>query len=348
VLEPEQMPERLAAFLSAHEPSIDAIEVHGYEAMTGGYSRLLARADVRWEREGRPESHTFVLRGDPPPDKQLIQTSRTVEWDVLHAVAHSVPVSTPRYIDRDGTALGTPTIVLEFLDAESLLPYLVASDEAASAAVAPRLAEAAAGFHSIPLNRLPSSLARPTSWDSYLGGRVDEWRATAAAHVEELPIMRYVGAWLDAHRPEPVPLSLIHGDFQSSNLMRRPDGTLVVLDWELAQIGDPREDLGYFKAVAQAAPPDVIALNEAGFCDRYRELTGMTEAQCSPAVIAYFLILGVIGTVRQLAAGVSGYANGTNKNLASLFNGNALQFGQMMWLQVSEQLEAAFAAVKEA
>jgi aminoglycoside phosphotransferase (APT) family kinase protein len=348
VLDPEQMPARLAAFLSSHEPTIDAVEVHRYEAMTGGYSRLLARADVRWEREGRSESHTFVLRGDPPLDKQLIQTSRLIEWDVLRSVDGVVPVSRPRYIDRDGSALGTPTIVLDFVDAESLLPYLVAGDDVRSAAVAPRLAEAAAAFHAIGLDRLPSSLSRPVSWDTYLGGRIDEWRATAAAHVEELPIMRYVGAWLDAHRPEPVALALIHGDFQSSNLMRRSDGTIVVLDWELAQIGDPREDLGYFKAVAQAAPPDVIGLGEAEFCARYRELAGMTEAQCNPAVIAYFMILGVIGTVRQLAAGVSAYANGTNRNLGSLFNGNALLFGQMMWMQVSEQLEAAFDAAKGA
>jgi aminoglycoside phosphotransferase (APT) family kinase protein len=348
VLDPKHMPARLSAFLSANEPSLDGVEVTSYEAMTGGYSRLLARADVRWKRDGRPESHTFVLRGDPPLDKQLIQTSRSMEWDVLRAVEHAVPVSPPRYLDRDGSALGTPTIVLDFVGAESLLPYLVAHDETTNAAVAPRLAEAAAGFHTIALDALPSSLARPSSWDAYIGRRVDEWRATASAHVEELPIMRYVGAWLDAHRPEPVGLSLIHGDFQSSNLMRRADGTIVVLDWELAQIGDPREDLGYFKAVAQAAPPDVIALDEHAFFSRYRELTGMTEAQCNPAVAAYFLILGVIGTVRQLAAGVSGYATGTNRNLASLFNGNALQFGQMMWLQVSEQLEAAFDAAKGA
>jgi aminoglycoside phosphotransferase (APT) family kinase protein len=342
------MPARLSAFLAAHEPTVDDVEVTSYEAMTGGYSRLLARAEVRWKRAGVEETHTFVLRGDPPLDKQLIQTSRSIEWDVLRAVERSVPVSPPRYLDRDGSALGTPTIVLDFVGAESLLPYLVANDEATNAAVAPRLAEAAAGFHTIPLDRLPMSLARPASWDSYIGGRVDEWRATASAHVEQLPIMRYVGAWLDAHRPEPVPLSLIHGDFQSSNLMRLPDGTIVVLDWELAQIGDPREDLGYFKAVAQAAPPDVTALDEPVFFSRYRELTGMTEPQCNPAVTAYFLILGVVGTVRQLSAGVTGYANGTNRNLGSLFNGNALQFGQMMWLQVSEQLEAAFDAAKGA
>ena len=61
------------------------------------------------------------------------------------------------------------------------------------------------------------------------------------------------------------------------------DGHLVLLDWELAQIGDPREDLGYFKAVAQAAPPDLTEADE--FCARYRELTGFDESQVNPAVV---------------------------------------------------------------
>jgi aminoglycoside phosphotransferase (APT) family kinase protein len=129
--------------------------------------------------------------------------------------------------------------------------------------------------------------------------------------------------------------------------MLRADGTLVVLDWELAQIGDPREDLGYFKAVAQAAPPDITELGSDEFCRRYRELTGLTEAQVNPAVIAYFLILGVIGTVRRLTEGLAGYADGSNRNLVSLFSGNSVMFGQMMWMQVSEQLEAAFTAAKD-
>ena len=348
MLNPKEMPTRLASFLAEHEPGVSSVVVHSYEAMTGGYSRLLAKADVTWTRDGATEQSTFVLRGDPPRDKQLIVTDRQVEWDVLKAIEHAVPVSRARYLDPTGQRLGTPTVVLDFVDADSLLPYLAAHDDDTNKAVVSPLAEAAAAFHTIALDQLPRSLERPPSWNIYIGERIDEWRRTADAHVEQLPIMRYVGAWLDAHRPEPVSLGLIHGDFQSANLMRRADGTLVVLDWELAQIGDPREDLGYFKAITQAAPPDVMALDETAFCERYRDLTGMSEAQLNPVAIAYFLILGVIGTVRRLTEGMAGYSSGTNRNLGSLFSGNSLQFGQSMWLQFSEQLEGALAVAKEA
>ena len=340
----DEMPGRVERFLAAHEPSARNVECTGYEVMTGGYSRLLAKASVDWTVNGVRRSDMFVLRGDPPVDKQLIVTDRKQEFDILRTVAAAVPTSTARYIDITGEHLGTPALVIDYLPAHSLLPYMAAHDD--NALLARPLAEAAAAFHNIPLDHLPGHLERPASWHQYIGQRTDEWRRTALAHVEDLPIMRYVGAWLDAHRPAPVALTLIHGDFQSANLMIGDDGRIAVLDWELAQIGDPREDLGYFKAVAQAAPPDLTALDEAGFCSRYRELTGMNEEQLNPAVIAYFLVLGVVGTVRRLAEGGAAYARGENTLLTSVFSMNSLMFGQMMWIQATEQLEAVFAMVE--
>lgn len=341
----DEMPARLAAFLAAEEPGWRDIEVTSYEVMTGGYSRLLAKATVR-HADGE---HTFVLRGDPPANKQLINTDRGLEWDVLSTMHRAgVRVSVPRYFDDSGERLGTRALVLEFCEATSLLPYLASATEHEHRAAAEKLAEAAAAFHAVPLTALPEQLERPPSWDEYIGRRIDEWRRTADAHVESLPILRFVAAWLDAHRPPAVPLALIHGDFQSANLMRDADGGIVILDWELAQIGDPREDLGYFKAVAQAAGPDLTALDADAFCRRYNELMGLTDEQFNPAVLAYFLILGVVGTVRQLLEGGAGVARGDNTLFTSIFNLSSIMFGQMMWLQATRQLDQAFAAAPEA
>ena len=37
----------------------------------------------------------------------------------------------------------------------------------------------------------------------------------------------------------------MHGDFRHGNLIIGPDGVRAVLDWELAHLGDPMEDLGW-------------------------------------------------------------------------------------------------------
>ncbi len=43
-----------------------------------------------------------------------------------------------------------------------------------------------------------------------------------------------------------MPPCLVHGDFRVGNLMVDPENGLVgVLDWELAHLGDPAEDLGW-------------------------------------------------------------------------------------------------------
>ena len=334
MIDPSVMPELLGEFLARHQPAWRNVRVSSYEVMTGGYSRLLAKAVVEHD-DGR---EVLVLRGDPPADKILIHTDREQEWELLRVLAgHGIRTPRPLHFDPSGGSLGTKALIIEFSGSTSFLPYVAAGGPTEGLAV--KLADALASFHAIPVDALPSQLARPTSWDAYMTSRIDEWRRTADAHIEDLPVLRYMAGWLDSHRPVPVPLTLMHGDFQSANLMVASDGHFEVLDWELASIGDPREDMGYFKAVAQAAPPDL--LDDAGcelFCARYRELTGLNEIQVNPVTVAYFLVLGVIGTVRRLLEGGTAYARGTNHLLGSVFNMNSVQFGHSMWLPTADAL----------
>jgi aminoglycoside phosphotransferase (APT) family kinase protein len=211
------------------------------------------------------------------------------------------------------------------------------------------LAEAIASYQSIPISALPASMERPASWDAYMTKRINSWREASNNHVESLPVFHYVAEWLDAHRPPPAPLVLMHGDFQCANVMVTADGHIEVIDWELAGIGDPREDIGYFKAVSQASPPDLLGDDGIeGFCARYRELTGLNELQVNPATVAYFLVLGVVGTVEQLMQGGAAWAKGENHLFNSVFNLSSVLFGQSMWLnflgQLSEPMKQIAAA----
>jgi len=56
---------------------------------------------------------------------------------------------------------------------------------------------------------------------------------------------------LEVRPPPERPVALVHGDFRTGNLLVRPDtdprpGLAAVLDWELAHLGNPIEDLGWF------------------------------------------------------------------------------------------------------
>ena len=67
----------------------------------------------------------------------------------------------------------------------------------------------------------------------------------------ELPAVDEVAATLARELPEPLPPTVVHGDFRLGNMMvARDEPTRIeaVLDWEMGAIGDPRADVGYLLA----------------------------------------------------------------------------------------------------
>jgi aminoglycoside phosphotransferase (APT) family kinase protein len=62
---------------------------------------------------------------------------------------------------------------------------------------------------------------------------------------ESLPVFELAIRWLSQHLPKARPATLLHGDFRTGNLLVDPTGIAGVLDWELAHVGDPMEDLGW-------------------------------------------------------------------------------------------------------
>jgi aminoglycoside phosphotransferase (APT) family kinase protein len=82
-------------------------------------------------------------------------------------------------------------------------------------------------------------------------------RMTAAKEIVELerdyrsfdwprPVFELALRWLRGRDPGPSEeLTLVHGDFRHGNLIIGPEGLRAVLDWELAHVGDPMEDLGW-------------------------------------------------------------------------------------------------------
>ena len=59
------------------------------------------------------------------------------------------------------------------------------------------------------------------------------------------PIFELAIRWLRDNPPKPAETVLAHGDFRLGNLMVDENGLGSVLDWELAHLGDPREDIAW-------------------------------------------------------------------------------------------------------
>jgi aminoglycoside phosphotransferase (APT) family kinase protein len=97
-----------------------------------------------------------------------------------------------------------------------------------------------AGIHSLPLPQLPE-LRRMTA-----AKELDEFERDYRSLNWPKPVFELALRWLRDHDPGPsTEITLVHGDFRNGNLVIGPDGVRAVLDWELAHLGDPMEDLGW-------------------------------------------------------------------------------------------------------
>jgi aminoglycoside phosphotransferase (APT) family kinase protein len=283
-------------FLAAAEPGRRAA-VTALHPITGGYSRLTAVADVQWDGGA---TERFVLRGDPPPGDGVFVSDRDEEWALLVDLSRSgaVPLPHPRWYDATGEHLGTRCIVVDHFPGRSLQDVLRSAEDTAEPAR--MFVDTIAEIHAAPM---PSSLARPASWDGYLDGVLDLYR-----EIPDSPVLRYVAARLRRRRPPPVPFTLVHGDCQPSNVLVDDAGRHVVIDWEFARIGDPREDLGYYTQIPM--PPNVYHADPGAFLARYRDRTGLTEEQVNPDTVEFFLVIGMarllVQILRALDAGARG------------------------------------------
>lgn len=72
-----------------------------------------------------------------------------------------------------------------------------------------------------------------------------ELRSRFLTYGGDRPILALALRWLEANIPPPVTPRFVHGDFRLGNLMFEHGRLTGVLDWELAHLGDPHEDLAF-------------------------------------------------------------------------------------------------------
>lgn len=313
-----EMPARLEAMLQRRLPHAKTIKVGDFERMTGGYSRIMSKFTATIDGEKK----RFVSRADSPPGQALFDTDRVQEWEILSALSADgrAPMPKALYFDADGSELGAKTIILEFVEGESFITHVRGTAEDQRAAQSMRLCDLLADIHSVAPDALPASIEHPTDWNRYVDSLIDMWRQVEAEHVESDPFFRYMATWLEDNRPEPAPLTLVHGEFQISNAMAGSDGRLLAVDWEFAHIGDPREDLGWCKWVGAMQPPDLIGLDEARFLARYRERTGLSEKVINSVSLAYFSILSAIHVWQGFSKQQRAYVEGVNRNIGTAYS----------------------------
>jgi aminoglycoside phosphotransferase (APT) family kinase protein len=190
----------------------------------------------------------LVLRRDPPG--RAGESDRRLEFELLRcAAASGVPVPRVDWACAEPEVLDTPFFLMERLKGETL-PRRLLRDDAYAKTREGLLAELGgilARIHAIDHDR-----RRLRALDRPVGGRspAEDQLETAAGAIRELasdphPVLDLAERWLRERIPPRGRETLVHGDYRVGNVMFDEKGLVAVLDWELAHVGDPVEDLGW-------------------------------------------------------------------------------------------------------
>lgn len=191
---------------------------------------------------GAGETVGMILRRAPGGLRAEGTLPLSTEAEVIKAVsAAGVPAPEVRWVLTPDDGLGDGFLMTR-IPGETIARKILRDAEFAE--VRPRLAHQlgaiAGAVHGVDVSRLPPLATR----DAPRALETMERRYRGMNRPR--PVFDLALRWLRDRMPPPLErLQLIHGDYRNGNVIFGPDGVRAVLDWEIAHLGDPMEDLAY-------------------------------------------------------------------------------------------------------
>lgn len=199
--------------------------------------------EVRRISEGHSREMVVVTPANGKPVVVRIEqggvfgTQGSEECRIMAALNNfDVPISNILARDLDGSVMGRPFFVMEYVDHDDTLPSPV-NDFIAALHRLHKLDVAHPSFVGVFDNGIPVDARAATL------AQIHRWRDVYRSSVSEPnAILEEVAMWLETHLPNGGHLSVIHGDAGPGNFVHNGEKVLAITDWEFSHLGDPMED----------------------------------------------------------------------------------------------------------
>ena len=181
----------------------------------------------------------YVLRL-PPPGARISGPADVIRQGRIMAALHAAGLPTPAIpiLASEPVVDGRPFVLMEAVEGTRIEKAGVEQrplDISSSAVRVLKQLQALALDRTGIGNEEPMSLQAEMMRWAWLMQRAPDELTTRAGHL---------GGLLAQHVPEERPPTLVHGDYHYGNMLFRGPEVVAVLDWEIAEIGQPLLDLG--------------------------------------------------------------------------------------------------------
>ena len=289
---PRRLEAGLRRFLAAS--GVEPREVGAFRRLAAGLSWLTYEFALAWrDRDGREHRRDLILRvGDPRG--MLAPYSAAAEFSVLDALrATEIPVPEPLWWSDSDEAMGAPFIITTKCHGEAPDPWTAQFSETERATIGAQFVALLAALHTVDWRRTAAeSLPGPASPDQAARHAIDPWEGRLRrVSTAPWPLIERALGWLASSKPQTRRIAIVHGDYRIGNFLMKGGRITAILDWELAHLGDPYEDLGWLclKAFRGRSPFMSHLVTREALLARHAGLTGMPA---DPEALHYWEVFG--------------------------------------------------------
>ncbi|HEV7735224.1 MAG TPA: phosphotransferase [Candidatus Binatia bacterium] len=249
----------LTGWLASKLPEARDVALSSLKAPKAGVSNETFLFEITYTLDGRPRRERLVARLQPTDFLVFPEYDLRSQYTIMERLAGSgVPVPRVRWLELDTSVLGSAFYVMDAIDGEvpSEVPsyhvfgWVRDAEPARRPGIYWNGLEAMAKVHALDWRAhgldflgVPGPGADPITrqldyYERFLGWVCEDGPPQ--------PTLEAGLAWLRANAFTPRRVGLCWGDSRMPNLMFRDDRVVAVLDWEMAFLGDPESDLGWW------------------------------------------------------------------------------------------------------
>lgn len=205
------------------------------------------------------------------------------------AAAHAAGVPTPELVvdGSDRTELELPFMIVRAVEGETIARKILRDDRFSQArsVLTTQLGTAAAQLHSLDPMTVPGLIDED---------QIDRYQLALDTLGEPHPVFEAAFRWLILNRPATCRTAVVHGDYRLGNIMVNEQGLAAILDWELAHLGDPMEDLGWLCVRAWRFGGDQPAAGIGSYDELFDAYETVSGVRPDFDVVRWWEILGTL------------------------------------------------------
>jgi aminoglycoside phosphotransferase (APT) family kinase protein len=243
-LDPIGLPlQPLTTWLSSNLREFDSTTMPSAELLAGGRSNLTYKVT---DATGRSWAIRRAPLGHIMPSAHDLSREFRVMKDLSGA---QFPVPHPWALCEDNSIIGTPFLVMDYIDG-----FVVSDEQDAKSLTSAQadlacslLIEGLVKLHSLDATAIGlGNFGKP---NGYLERQVRRWgQQWDLSKTREQPQIDAISSWLNANLvglPQHLPWSIVHGDYRLDNAILNNDfkSLMAIIDWEMSTLGDPVVDL---------------------------------------------------------------------------------------------------------